>query len=65
MTSSLSEKDTTWMFERGIEFYEYICTCSTDRLLLHHIDILTKIAVKMDKCELPTFFVAIATQQSL
>ena len=27
-----------------------------DKLLLHHIDTLTKINVKIDKCELPTFY---------
>ena len=27
-----------------------------DNLLLHHIDTLTKINVKIDKCELPTFY---------
>ena len=27
-----------------------------DKLHLHHIDTLTKINVKIDKCELPTFF---------
>ena len=38
------------------EFYENIPTQLTkDKLLLHHIDTLTKINVKIDKCELPTF----------
>ena len=27
-----------------------------DKLLLHHVDTLTKINVKIDKCELPTFY---------
>ena len=27
-----------------------------DKLLLHHMDTLTKINVKIDKCELPTFY---------
>ena len=27
-----------------------------DKLFLHHIDTLTKINVKIDKCELPTFY---------
>ena len=27
-----------------------------DKLLLHHIDTLTKINVKIDKCELSTFY---------
>ena len=27
-----------------------------DKILLHHIDTLTKINVKIDKCELPTFY---------
>ena len=27
-----------------------------DKLLLHHIDTLTKIYVKIDKCELPSFY---------
>ena len=27
-----------------------------DKLLLHHIDTLTKIKVKIDKSELPTFY---------
>ena len=38
------------MFEGRIEFYEYIC-----KLVLHHINTLTKINVKNDICELPTF----------
>ena len=42
------------------EFYEYIHTCtwlSEERQTsLHHIDALTKINVKFDKCELPTFY---------
>ena len=29
---------------------------TNDKLLLHHIDTLTKINVKIDKCELPTFY---------
>ena len=27
-----------------------------DQLLVHHISILIKIKVKIDKCELPTFY---------
>ena len=42
----------------GIEFYEYIVPAqlTKDKLLLHHIDTLTKINVKIDKYELPTFY---------
>ena len=29
---------------------------SKDQLLVHHINTLTKIDVKIDKCELPTFY---------
>ena len=45
-------------FEGVTEFYEYmyIRTCSADKLLLHHIDTLTKMNVKVDKCDLPTFY---------
>ena len=43
-------------FEGVTEFYEYIRTCSADKLLLHHIDTLTNINVKIYKCELPAFF---------
>ena len=39
----------------------YICTCSPDErqasfCILHHIDTLTKINVKIDNFELPTFY---------
>ena len=59
ITSSLSEKDTTWMSWRGEQnsMSTYVpAQLTKDNLLLHHIDKLTKINVKIDKCELPTFY---------
>ena len=45
--------------EGGVEFYKYIripAQLTKDKFLLHHIDTLTIIDVKMDKCELPIFY---------
>ena len=59
-TSSLSEKDTKWMFWRGdwiLRVHTYLLSWQkTSLLLLHHIDTFAKIYVKIDKCELPTFY---------
>ena len=37
---------------------EYLCAAqlTKDQLLVHHINTLTKINVKIDQCELPTFY---------
>ena len=56
ITSSLFEKDTTWMFWRGnwiSRVHMYMLSWQNE-LLLHHIDTLTKIDVKIDK--LPTLY---------
>ena len=53
--ASLSEKDTTLMFEGGLNSY-VPAQLTKDKLSLHHIDTLTKINVKIEKCELPTFY---------
>ena len=52
ITSTLSEKILRGCFEGGTEFYEL----KKDKLLLRHIDTLTEINVKIDQCELPTFY---------
>ena len=37
ITPSLSEKDTTWTIEGGVQFYWYIiCTCSADQRQTHY-----------------------------
>ena len=59
ITWSLFENDTTWRFWKGnwIHTSTYVPAQSTkDQLLVHHINTLTKINVKIDKCELPTFY---------
>ena len=40
------------------KFYEYIRTCSAYKrqTYLHHIYTLAKINVKIDECDLPTFY---------
>ena len=41
-----------------VKFYEYICTAqlTEDQLLVYHINTLTKINIRIDKYELPTFY---------
>ena len=55
--SSLSEKILRGCFEGELNSTStYVpAQLKKDKLLLHHIDTLTKINVKIDKCELPTF----------
>ena len=58
ITSSLSEKDTTVdvLKEELNSTSTYVPNQLTnDKLLLRHIDTLTKSNIKIDKLELPTF----------
>ena len=58
-TPSLSEKDTMWKFWRRnwILRVQYIpAKLTKDQLLSRHIDTLTKSNIKIDKLDLPTFY---------
>ena len=58
VTSSLSKKIYVDVLKGDLNSTS-ICVpaqLTKDKLLLHHIDSQTKIDVKMDKCELPTFY---------
>ena len=58
ITSSLSEKDYVDVLKGELNSTStYVpAQLTKDKLLLHHIDTLTKINVKIDKCEQPTFY---------
>ena len=56
MTPSLSEKILDILGELNSTSTYVTAQLTKDKLLLRHVDILTKINVKIDKRELPTFY---------